>query len=209
MKTRDKILKKAQQLFNKNGVGSVTVRNICNELNISLGNFTYYFPDKQQIIVELYLGMIAALEEIDKKINVSRETISYLLEYHRQTFVIETDFRFFYLNTFEILNSNPAIREAYLQHVQNEKKRMKQLLNIYVKNGVLMNDMSEQLIDKIINLSLIIGSFWMIDAEVQYKGKEKQKLVHYLELCCSIIEAHLTKNALAEYDSFFKELNDI
>ncbi len=67
MKTRDKILKKAQQLFNKNGVGNVTVRNICNELNISLGNFTYYFPDKQQIIVELYRGMIAALEEIDKK----------------------------------------------------------------------------------------------------------------------------------------------
>ncbi len=105
MKTRDKILKKAKQLFNKNGVGNVTVRNICNELNISLGNFTYYFPDKQQIIVELYLGMIAALEEIDKKINVSRETIIYLLEYHRQIFVIETDFRFFYLNTFEILNS--------------------------------------------------------------------------------------------------------
>jgi len=209
VKTRDKILKKAQQLFNKNGIGNVTVRNICNELNISLGNFTYYFPDKQQIIVELYLGMIAALEEIDKKINVSRETIIYLLEYHRQMFVIETDFRFFYLNTFEILNSNPAIREAYLQHVQNEKKRMKQLLNMYVKNGVLMNDMGEQLIDKIINLSLIIGSFWMIDAEVQFKGKEKQKLVHYLELCCSIIESHLTKNALAEYHSFFKELNDI
>jgi AcrR family transcriptional regulator len=209
MKTRDTILKKAKQLFNKNGVGNVTVRNICNELKISLGNFTYYFPDKQQIIVELYLGMIAALEEIDKKINVSRETIIYLLEYHRQTFVIETDFRFFYLNTFEILNSNPAIREAYLQHVQNEKKRMKQLLNIYVKNGVLINDMSEQLIDKIINVSLIIGSFWMIDAEVQFKGKEKQKLLHYLELCCSIIEAYLTKNALAEYHSIFKELNDI
>lgn len=156
--------------------------------------------------------MIAALEEIDKKINVSRETIIYLLEYHRQMFVIETDFRFFYLNTFQILKSNPAIREAYLQHVQNEKKRMKQmkqLMNIYVKNGVLINDMSEQLIDKTINLSLIIGSFWMIDADVQFKGKEKQKLVHYLEPCCSIIEAHLTKNALAEYHSFFKELNDI
>ena len=55
--------------------------------------------------------------------------------------------------------------------MQNEKKPMKQLLNIYVKNGVLMNDMSEQLIDKIINLNLIIGSFWMIDADVQFKGK--------------------------------------
>jgi hypothetical protein len=51
----------------------IRVENICIELNISLGNFTYYFTDKQQIIVELYLGMIAALEEIDKKINVSRE----------------------------------------------------------------------------------------------------------------------------------------
>ena len=66
----------------------IRVENFCIELNISLGNFTYYFTDKQQIIVELYLGMIAALEEIDKKINVSRETIITLLEYRRQTFEI-------------------------------------------------------------------------------------------------------------------------
>jgi AcrR family transcriptional regulator len=32
MKTRDRILEKAQELFNKNGIGKVSVRSICEEL---------------------------------------------------------------------------------------------------------------------------------------------------------------------------------
>jgi hypothetical protein len=47
-------------------------------------------------------------------------------------------------------------------------------------------------------------NFWIIDAEIQYKGNEKQKLLYYLQLCCSLIEPHLTKHALEEYKSYFK-----
>ncbi len=82
MKTREKILVTTQTLFNKKGIGQVSIRNICDELDISLGNFTYYFPDKQQIAVELFRKMINELENIDSQIKISRQSILYLLHYH-------------------------------------------------------------------------------------------------------------------------------
>ncbi|HVK97523.1 MAG TPA: TetR/AcrR family transcriptional regulator [Flavisolibacter sp.] len=206
MKTREKILLKAQELFNKKGFGQVSVRNICEELGISLGNFTYYFPDKQQIVVELYRKMIDELENLDKKIKIERECILYLLHYHKQVFVVETAYKFFYLNTTELINNNPAIREEYLKHLENEKERMLKLMNMYLANGVLRQDVDKALLDKMLNLNLMVSSFWMIDAEIRFPGKEKQKLLYYLELCCSILEPHLTEPALKEYKQFFSAL---
>jgi AcrR family transcriptional regulator len=71
MKTRDRILEKAQELFNKNGIGKVSVRSICEELKISVGNFTYYFPDKHKIVVELYHKMISEIEAVKDKVSAT------------------------------------------------------------------------------------------------------------------------------------------
>jgi len=203
MKTRDRILEKAQELFNKNGIGKVSVRSICEEVEISLGNFTYHFPDKHKIVIELYHKMISEIEAVKDKVSATSESIVYLLEYHRLVFIIQNSYKFFFLNTFELVNQSHEIKEAYLAHVQKEKMMMKQLLESYIKNGVIKQGTNLPFIDKLININLMVNSFWIIDAELHFKGGEKKKLLHYLALCCSMIEPYLTKRALEEYQSFF------
>lgn len=206
MKTRDRILEKAQELFNKNGIGKVSVRSICEELKISVGNFTYHFPDKHKIVIELYHKMISEMEAIKDKVSATSESIVYLLEYHRLVFIIQNRYKFFFLNTFELVNQSNEIKEAYLAHVQKEKMMMKQLLESYSKNGVLKKGTDLPFIDKLININLMVNRFWIIDAELHFKGGEKKKLLHYLALCCSMIEPYLTKRALEEYQSFFNAI---
>jgi AcrR family transcriptional regulator len=206
MTTRDKILAKSQALFNKNGIGKVSVRNICEALDISLGNFTYYFPDKQRIVIELYYKMIKELEAVATKIPVSKDSILFLLEYHRHSFTIQDRYKFFYLNTFELLNASTEIREAYLNHTSKEKMIMRQMFEMYVEKGVIKKDRDEGLFDRLISISQMVNTFWIIDAEVQFKGKEKQKLLHYLELCCSLIIPHLTTTSLQDFKKYFDDL---
>lgn len=50
---RGRILSKALQLFNKHGVEHVAVRDIARELAMRPGHITYYFPDKQSLVLEL------------------------------------------------------------------------------------------------------------------------------------------------------------
>ncbi len=203
MKTRDRILAKAHELFNKNGIGKVSVRSICEELGISLGNFTYHFPDKQKIVVELFFKMVVEMETAKGSITVRKEKITYLLEYHKAVFKIQNRYKFFFLNTFELINNSSEIKSAYGEHLQKEKRWMKALLEAYSQNGVLQPIKDLRFVDKLINVNGMVNSFWIIDAELHFDGSEKKKLLHYLELCCSIIEPYLTKPALEEYQSFF------
>lgn len=206
MKTRDKILAKSQELFNSHGLGKVSVRNICEALGISLGNFTYYFPSKQKIVVELYNQMISELEAVENKISITRESIIYFLEYHRQIFIIQNQYKFFYLHTFELLHQHAEIKNAYLAYTNRLKIKEKNLFHFYSEKGVLQKKTSLDFFERLISTGLVVNSFWIIQAELEFTGDEEKKLIYYLNLCCSLIEPHLTPLALQEYKSYFNNL---
>jgi AcrR family transcriptional regulator len=54
MKTRDRILECALQLFNQQGEPNVSALEIANELDISPGNLYYHFHGKEPVVLELF-----------------------------------------------------------------------------------------------------------------------------------------------------------
>ena len=60
MKTRDRILHCALELFNAEGEPSVTTLDMANELDISPGNLYYHFKGKEPIIEELLEHFMAS-----------------------------------------------------------------------------------------------------------------------------------------------------
>ena len=53
MKTRDRILNCALELFNRDGEPNVTTLDIANELGISPGNLYYHFHGKEPLTMQL------------------------------------------------------------------------------------------------------------------------------------------------------------
>lgn len=51
--TKLEIIQTALNLFLENGFSSTSVRALCNELDISLGNLTFYFPSKEHLLAVL------------------------------------------------------------------------------------------------------------------------------------------------------------
>jgi AcrR family transcriptional regulator len=71
VKTRDRILEAALQLFNDEGVGQVSTNRIAAELGISSGNLHYHFKNKEQLVEWLYRRFELAMEpfrEADKSV---------------------------------------------------------------------------------------------------------------------------------------------
>ncbi len=54
MKTRDRILECALQLFNQQGEPNVSTLEIANELGISPGNLYYHFHGKEPLVLGLF-----------------------------------------------------------------------------------------------------------------------------------------------------------
>lgn len=51
--TKLKIIQTALHLFLENGYSNTSARAICNELDISLGNLTFYYPSKEHLLAVL------------------------------------------------------------------------------------------------------------------------------------------------------------
>ena len=59
--TREKILAVSLRLFNEQGYRSVTMRAIADSLSISVGNLTYHFAKKQDIVAALLDDVFAQM----------------------------------------------------------------------------------------------------------------------------------------------------
>ncbi|MFZ6013411.1 MAG: TetR/AcrR family transcriptional regulator [Bacteroidota bacterium] len=206
MTTRDRILDTARDLFNQKGVDNVSARTICSGLDISLGNFSYHFPDKSRIILELYQKMTEESQLALSEVSGKDGTISSYLEAHKNLFIIQNKYKFFFLNLFEILTSNAEIKELYQTSSKIEVKMAKELLSHYVSKGILKKGVREEQFDRMVNVGRILNATWLVDAELLFKGNEKKKLKHYMIICCGLLEPYLTESSLAEYTAFFNQL---
>ena len=52
-KTKDKIIRVSTRMFLDYGYSSTSVQMVCSELKISKGNFTFYFPSKEDVLAVL------------------------------------------------------------------------------------------------------------------------------------------------------------
>lgn len=206
MKTRERILDTARELFNLRGLKAVSVRDITTEIDISPGNFHYHFPNKEQIVGELYESMVAEIYALAASIPQDHASILYFLETHRQVFHVQTHYKFFYLNLFQLLTSFENIRKRYLARYQEERQYAKSLLQFYVEKGVLISSLNDAQIERLLDVGYVLNNSWAIDAEIHYAGDIQQKMRHYLQLCCGRLEPYLTESAHIDYQNFFDTL---
>lgn len=64
-KIKEEILNKAIELFIKNGYQNTTMRQIANSLNVAVGNINYYYPKKENIVIDYHnIVLDAFLNEV-------------------------------------------------------------------------------------------------------------------------------------------------
>ena len=88
MKTRDKIVFAALDLFNENGERNITTNHIAAHIEISPGNLYYHFNNKQEIVREIFALYSAELLERFTPIEGQKETLVLLRSYLDSIFTL-------------------------------------------------------------------------------------------------------------------------
>lgn len=209
MKTKEKILDASRKLFNTKGLANVSVRDICTELSISVGNFSYHFPNKDTIVLSLYQNMLSELVQVLETIPRDKVSIILYLESHKLLFQIQLKYKFIYLNLFEVVTNHPEIKATYLKNIGYERKMAKELFDVYVLKGVIKKGITSSQFERILNVGQIINNSWVIDSEIIFTGNKKQQLNYYMSICCGLLEPYLTESSLTEYKNYFAKLEKI
>ncbi|MBB6331563.1 AcrR family transcriptional regulator [Chryseobacterium sediminis] len=204
MKTKDKILSKALELFNDKGYNNITTRHIAAELNISAGNLHYHFRHSEDLIKilfsELTLKMDELLNQMKKRENKSLED---LYQFTYSTCEIFYSYRFIFINFIDILNQIPEIESRYEGINFSRKEEFQLIFSDLQKSNIFQKDVPHFIVDCLTEQIFIIADNWLTHNRLILKLSPKEAIQHYTLLQMNLFYPLLNKEQQKLYEQHY------
>lgn len=159
MKTRDKIVLAALELFNKNGERNVTTNHIAAHLSISTGNLYYHFHNKEEIIREIFESYSIELLETFTPMDLLKESLVPFKLYLKSIFKLMWKYRFFYANLPQILQRDDILHEKYLAVQEKSRINLRYIFKALI--GLKFLDIEEDEVASLITSLHLVSFSWL------------------------------------------------
>ena len=158
MKTRDRILDCALQLFNQQGEPNVSTLEIANELGISPGNLYYHFHGKEPLVLGLFERFEEALLPLlDPPLEVRLDAEDYWLFLH---LIVErmAQYRFLFQDLSNLTGRLPKLARGMRNLINALKRTLAALLASLKSQGQVVSETQAlgQLVEQI-SLTLLFS----------------------------------------------------
>lgn len=185
MKTKQKILNKALELFNREGIEYVGLRELAAIMSTKVGNISGHFAKKDDLVNALALQFSEKnnLLWIKNEIVGLKDFFALLKSHFRQ----QTEYRFLFISFANLQTHHSEIAERTKKEEKVRKDVIRQSLDAMIKNGEL-KEISKKEIDFLTNtISLIINS-WISEAVISLpKTKAEKQINYFLEIIESLM----------------------
>lgn len=151
--TKQKILEASKKLFNEKGYQNVRMREISSQLDISVGNLTYHFNKKEDILKEL-MKDVAPLKN-EQKANSLIE----LNEFIRDMLKSIQDYLFFFVSD-ELPQLNDDFAKTNQQKVELLKTHLMTIIVELRDEGYFLETLSNQTTTAIVEMMMLAHLTW-------------------------------------------------
>lgn len=204
-KTKRKILDKAQEMFNAEGVKETTLRKIALALSISQGNLNYHFKTKDEIIHSLYFELVDKMDEEMKSILHEQPLLSFLYESTFTSMTCFYEYRFLMKDLYKILGASDELQSHYMGLQKIRAEQYQQLFGALVQNGIMRTESFENEYSRFYQRMHILGDNW-INVEGLFEGDGAAFVRYYHGLLFETIYPYLTDEGRVAYDKIDKSV---
>ena len=207
-KTRKKIILSAIEAFNQHGVMNVRNQDIASAAGVSLSNYNYHFKTKGDLVYAVCMYMVELLKERVYGTRMLVGSEGYGLEIMRAYFEFEQEFKFFYLDTFNILQLFPSLRPAFEERLNEAIQIIKNLNFLAIGRGAMRPEPPEKpgLYDQLAEQIWINNHFWF--AQMSIRGLDDRAVLKGMEANYAIMYPYLTEKGRQNYESYLVQLRD-
>lgn len=142
MRTKERIKSAAVELFNRDGVETVTTRHIAGHIGISQGNLHYHYPTKDRVIevlFESFLQEISSAARNSSDMNFVKEEVFTSM---KDSFNIMFRYRFLFVDNKVIWRRLPKLQHRLIELLNFKKAEIKEMILLYQKNELFRSDIS-------------------------------------------------------------------
>ncbi|PMG26076.1 TetR/AcrR family transcriptional regulator [Vibrio splendidus] len=177
MKTRDKIVYAALELFNEHGERSITTNHIAEHIEISPGNLYYHFRNKQEIVRDIFTLYSTELLERFTPIQGQQESLTLLKRYLDSIFTLMWKYRFFYANLPEILSRDEKLHLDYMAVQEKLQTNLVDIMRAFVELNLLKATDTEMK-SMVTSLHLIVSGWLAYQSAMSPKAQITEQVVH-------------------------------
>ena len=204
MNTREKIRDKALEMFNERGIEYVGLRELAALLDMRVGNITYYFPTKDDLVFELSMQLSeknAAIMVVDEK-----PSMLHFLNMLYAVFQNHLQFKCLLLSFVHVMKQNKRVAEAYKTTQTNRSATIKTYIESLSTSGYVQVKNEGELHFLVSTLALI-SRFWISEAAISFRQvKNEDQMKHYLSLVTQLLLPYSTPKAKREIQLFTERL---
>ncbi|WP_072681272.1 TetR/AcrR family transcriptional regulator [Arcobacter sp. LA11] len=194
---KEEILEKSIELFNEKGCINSSTRHIADALGISVGNLYYYFKNKEEIIIAIYMKFMNILSEqlstVKKGVDAPFDFYNFLNEHME----LEKKYRFFRLEMNSILQNHPVLKKSLEEGIKKKSQEFKELYYHQINFGYMIS-LDEDEMDFIRSNTWIIGSQWELYWILMEVYDEKLRRLSGILNLLYFLKPYLTKKGLEE-----------
>lgn len=199
MKTKQRILDGARELFNELGYEQVTIRMIALKLEMSSGNLNYHFKKREEILEALYFQMVKGF---DQRISDLPETEISFGQIKNDIYVSMERmlaYKFIWTNLYSILKNSKKISEHFLgvykARLAGNLFLYKRLTEMGLMRSANFSQEYEMLSERMINF----GDTWIYTSEVYRKKSTKENIERQSKAMLAMIYPYLTEEGVTAY----------
>jgi AcrR family transcriptional regulator len=194
--TKQYISDKALVLFNEKGFVNVRLQHIADYAFVSVGHLAYHFNNKEAIITSLYkkLKKKQELMLIEFRVLPLFEDIDLLL---RNMYKLQQQYRFFYVDTLEILRSYPDIAEKHRTLLRFQRQQIQFMMEFNASRGSFAEPLYKQQFTDLAHTFCHVMDNWL---SYQYiNGKTDITEADYCNALWSILRTLFTDMGIPEF----------
>jgi len=193
MKTRERIVFAALELFNEEGERNITTNHIAAHIEISPGNLYYHFRNKQEIVRDIFDCYSKELLERFAPVEANNEESLVLLRrYLDSIFTLMWKYRFFYANLPEILQRDEVPHDRYLAVQAKLQANLNRIFSSFIELKLL--DIKQEEVQPLVTCLHLIASSWLgYQSAMSVKTDITERIIHQGVLqMITIVKPHTT-----------------
>ena len=196
---KDEILETAKRLFNQQGYDAVSMRDIAGALGISVGNLTYHYPKKTDIVLAL---MTRTRHPEMQGQNV--RTLSDLDRFIRQLLRSVID-HFFYFQNVGHFMTEPALKQSELTNSDIVRENFLQELGNLIEGGYFTPDFTPDLARTLGNFIMLSHYSWA-QYTLLHDRDPDEAIDAFTRDHFAVLAPYFTEKGRAEYGELYHEV---
>ena len=198
MKLKKAIISKAVVLFNERGISSTSPNQIADALNISVGNLTYHFKTKADLVKEVYEKMHVDSENFIKldgylTLDDFRKIMNSFRDFMKS-------YSFFFQYLFFILIMYPRVGKLYEGTNVIGLKQGRSLFEYFIETGRMIPESGGINYDYLTHNIWMVGAFWNSQSKIYTSGSLFEEPMDLVDMTWYMILPYLTTKGKEEYE---------